>query len=222
MVQPDVFQPAEYSIEELHFLLDHLEESPNVALHGKLPAGVNAAAITKALGRFSSLSELERARKQPWAGYDPIQDSIKRFIAYQEKCLRGQEQGEPRHPSAMTFDSTGAMSRSGIGSDAAEMVRTELLPDGSRKPFGVQLVGTVRKSRMWGGQKSNAAPTVDEITHHANGTLECTICHKVVAHYEVEKGTRVRNKAKADARKHCLKASKEIARHRAILNVPIP
>ena len=222
MVVQEVFHPAKFSIEELQFLLAHLEESPNVALHGGIPKGVNPLAVKDALGRFRELSELSEVRKVAWAGYEPIRDSIERFIAYQEKCVRGQEQGEPRHPSAMTFDSTGAMSKGGIGSDASDMVRTELLPNGSRKPFGVQLVGTVRKSRMWGGQQSNAAATVDEIKHHENGTLECTICQKVVAHYEVEKGTRVRNKAKADARKHCLKASKELARHRAILNVPIP
>ena len=223
MLQPDVFQPALYSMEELAFILDHLEETPNVALHGQLPKGVNRNAIKTALGRFSELSELEKVHKQTWAGYEPIRESIARFIAYQEKCIEGQQQGEPRHPAAMTFDSTGAMSRGGVGSDASDMVRHELLPNGQRRAFGVQLVGTVRKSRMWRGPAQASTSVVDEITHDTHkGTLFCTICDKVVASYDTDKGTRVRNRARADARTHCMKAKKEHGRHRSIANVAIP
>lgn len=216
----EVFEPADYSLEELAFMREHLTESPTVALFGKVPLGVNPVTIKRALGRFSELSELERVRKVQWAGYEPIKESIDRFIAFQEKCLEGQKNGEPRHPSQKTWDSMGNMTDGGIGSDAAEKVRTELLPDGTRKPFGVPLVNVTKKSRMWGIKVANQTEP-DAITYD-NGTYTCTICNKAVASYDTDKGTRARNKARADARSHCMKAKKEQARHRAIANVPVP
>jgi len=219
-MRAEVFQPAKFSLPELHFMLEHLEESPTVALHGSVPKGVNPDAIRPTLARFTELEELQRVRNVPWVGYDPIRESIERFIAYQAKCRQGQELGEPRHPSFSIFDSQGSAMKAGVGSDASDMVRNELKEDGTRQPFGVQLVGTQRKSRMWRG-KQPVTVTVDEITHAENGTLTCTICEKVVASYDTDKGSRARNKAKADARKHCMTTKKEHARHRAIANVPI-
>lgn len=216
----ELFEPANYSLEELAFIREHLTETPNVALHGSLPKGVSAVEVRRALGRFSELEELSRVKKVPWAGYEPIKDSIDRFIAFQEKCLQGQAQGEPRHPSQKTWDSMGGMTDGGIGSDASEKVRTELLPDGSRKPFAVNLVNVTKRSRMW-GIKVPGQTEPDAITYNANGTYTCTICDKVVASYDTDKGTRVRNKARAEARTHCMKARKEQARHRAIANVPV-
>ena len=217
----ELFEPADFAIAELHFMLQHLTETPNVALHGTPPPGVNPVAIRKTLGRFSELEELKRVKQVPWAGYDPIKDSIQRFIAFQEKCLQGQAQGEPRHPSQHTWDSTGAMSRGGIGSDSSDKVRSELLPDGTRRSFTVNLTNLTKRQRsMWGPQ---SAPPVhqDAIMYNDNGTYSCTICQKVVVSFDIDKGSRARNKARADARKHCLKSTKEQARHRAIANVPV-
>jgi len=215
-----VFEPARLSMEELSFVLDHLEESPNVALHGSVPKGVNPTAIRTVLGRFAELEELAKVRKVPWAGYDRIKDSIERFIAFQNKCVEGQTYGEPRHPSMMNWDSTGAMSRGGVGSDASDMVRTELLPDGTRKPFSVTLVDGKRRSSMWG--KKSAPPAADDkIVYQGDGTYKCTICDKVVASFDVDRGTRAKNAAKKQVRDHCMKAKREHSRHRAILNVPI-
>lgn len=216
----ELFEPADYSMEELSFLREHLHESPTVALHGKLPKGVNPAAIEKALTRFSQLSELEKVKQLPWAGHERIADSIDRFIAFQEKCLLGQSLGDVRHPSQHTWDSTGAASPLGIGSDSADKVRTELLPDGTRRPFAVQLVGTARRSSMW-GRKTAPATHDDKIVLADNGTLTCSICDKVVSSFDPAKGSRARNKALAEARKHCMKNSAEQARHRAIANVPV-
>ena len=217
----ELFEPADYSLEELAFLREHLQESPAVALHGgTLPRGVNTAAVTKALSRFSELAELERVKNAPWAGHDRIADSIDRFIAFQEKCLKGQEQGEPRHPSQSTWDSMGAQQKAGIGADSNDKVRHELTPEGERRPFAVQLVGTPRKSSMW-GRKTAPAEFHDKITLADNGTLSCSVCNKVVANFDPAKGSRARNKALAEARKHCMKASSEQARHRAIANVPV-
>ena len=216
----EVFEPADYSLEELAFMREHLRETPNVALHGKLPSGVNPVAIKRALGRFSELHELAEVKQVPWAGYEPIEDAIDRFIAFQEKCMEGQASGEPRHPSQQTWDSMGNMSKGGIGSDASEKVRSELLPDGSRRTFTVPLVAVAKKSRMW-GIKVPGQTTPDAITFNPNGTYECSICKKAVSSFDLAKGTRARNKARSDARTHCAKAKTELQRHRAIMNVPV-
>ena len=218
----ELFEPAKFSLQELAFLRDHMGESPTVAFHGGvLPQGVNPDAVRPALERFVQLAELEKVKKVPWVGFDPIKDSIDRFIAFQEKCLIGQSLGDVRHPSQYNWDSTGASMKAGIGSDSSDMVRSELLPDGTRRPFAVQLTGTPRKqSSMWA---KNTAPPMhaDKIVLAANGTLTCTICDKVVANFEPAKGSRARNKALADARKHLMKTKTEEARHRAIANVPV-
>ena len=216
----EVFEPANYSPEELAFLLEHLDESPTVALHGGTPSGVNPVAVKTALERFSQLDELARVKKVPWAGYEPIRDSIERFIAYQEKCLEGQANGEPRHPSQQTWDSMGNMSKGGIGADASEKVRNELLPDGTRRTFTVPLVNVNRKAKMW-GLKVPGQTAPDTISFDPNGTYVCSICQKAVAAFEVSKGARARNKARSEARKHCAKSTYELQRHRAIMNVPV-
>lgn len=218
----EVFEPADFSIQELQFLLEHLEESPTMALHDRaLPKGVNPDAIRPALERWSQLEELAQKRKLPWAGYAPIRDSITRFIAFQERCVQGNTQGDVRHPSQFRWDSMGMPAKYGIGTDSAEKVRTELRPDGARVPFAVQLTGTAhRKSSIW-ATKTETVVADDTILLAANGTLTCSICNKVVASFDPERGTRVKNKALAEARKHCMQAQTEQGRHRAIANVPI-
>lgn len=218
----ELFEPADYSLPELRFLLAHLEESPTVALHDvALPPGVSPDAIRPALEKFSRLEELQQKRNLPWAGYEPIRDSIERFIAFQEKCLQGQAMGDVRHPSTHTWDSTGASAKYGIGSDSSDKIRSELRPDGTRVPFAVQLTGAVRKrSSMWAKPAPQQAPD-DKIILAENGTLTCSICDKVVANFDPERGSRAKNKAVSEARKHCMQASTEQARHRAIANVPV-
>lgn len=215
-----VFEPADFSMAELRFTLEHLGESATVALHGDLPKGVNPDAIRPLFGRFTELHELSEVKNVPWCGYEPIKASIERFIAFQEKCLEAQALGEPRHPSAMSWDSTGAMHKGGIGSDSADKVRSELLPDGTRIPFAVKLVDGKRRSKVWGVQKP-INTTLDKITDAGNGTFTCSICDKVVASYELVKGRRARNKAIKLVRDHCMHAKTEQSRHRAIANVPV-
>ncbi len=216
----DTFEPADFSIPELRFLREHIKESPTVALHGKIPTGISTEAITAALGRFRELDELSAARNVPWVGYEPITESINRFIAYQEKCMRHQQDGEPRHPSQKTWDSTGAMIDGGIGSDSAEKIRHELTEMGDRIPFAVKLTTSVRRSKVW-GQPKVVNTSNDKITHE-NGVLACTICDKPITSYDPTRAsTRKVNAAKATARKHCMDAKSEEVRHRAIANVPI-
>lgn len=222
----DKFEPADYSIEELKFMKEHLGETPNVALHAdELPVGVNPTAIQVALGRFSELDELAKIKPsakrkpQPWAGYAAIEDSIDRFISWQERCLEIQRQGGPRHPSMHSWDSTGAMSTGGIGTDSVEKVRHEILDDGERKPFAVELLklNGNAPNMPWVKKRANA----DRVTHNDDGTYRCSICEKIVATYDTDGGKKARNKARSEAQKHLKTSRKEVTRHRAIANVPI-
>jgi hypothetical protein len=225
-VMTDKFEPADYSIEELQFIKEHMGETPNVALHGELPDGVNPAAIQVALGRFSELDELSKIKAtakrkpQPWAGYEAIEDSIDRFIAWHDKSLKIQAQGGPRHPSMHSWDSTGAMSTGGIGTDSVEKVRTEILDDGTRRPFAVDLLKLNGKSPDMPWVKKHVA--ADRIVHNENGTYQCTICNKIVATYDTDAMDvrKARNRSRAEAVKHLKNARREVSRHRAIINVP--
>lgn len=218
----DTFEPADFSLEELRFMLDHIKESPAVALHGGVPKGVNPVAIRAALSRFRELDELSAARRVAWSGYEPITDSIERFIAFQEKCLEAQKFGEPRHPSQSIWDSTGARIEQGIGSDASEKVRNELLSDGTRRPFTVKLIDGKRRSSIWGRSAQQAVDTTNDRITHENGVIFCTICDKPITSYDVTTAsTRIKNKHIKLGRDHCMKSQTEIARHRAIANVPV-
>lgn len=226
----NLFEPADYSLHELRFTLDHLRESPNVALHGGVPEGVNPVAVKSLLGRLYDLDELQRLKGVAWGwsddgtlhGFAAIEDSITRFIRWQEQCLKMQERGGPRHPSQHTWDSTGAMSHGGIGSDSSDKVRSEILNDGTRKPFAVMLHedGRKRNVRMpWQGP----APVIgaDAITLD-NGVYACSICLKPIASFDPTKGRREQNKARKTVREHVRNSKTELARHRALVNVPIP
>lgn len=229
------FEPADFSIEELAFIKDHLRETPTVALHGDaLPKGVNPVAIQVALGKFSELDALSklkpdgRRKPQPWCGFEAIEDAIDRFIKWHEQSLSIQQQGGPRHPSMHSWDSTGAMTTGGIGTDSVEKVRNEIVVDGSgkvsRRPFAVELLKVNGKAlnMPWvpkpGGQVAAAADRVEH--NHEDGTYKCTICNKVVASYDVDGGRKAKNTARALAVNHLKTSRKEHSRHRAICNVP--
>lgn len=222
----DRFEPADFSLEELKFMKEHLGETPNVALHGDVPSGVNPVAIQVALGRFSELDELMKIKAtgtrkpQPWAGYEAIADAIDRFISWQERSLEIQRQGGPRHPSMHSWDSTGAMSTGGIGTDSVEKVRNEIMDDGTRKPFAVELLKLEGKTPNMPWVKKQVV--ADRVEHNADGTYRCTICNKIVATYDTEglNVKKVRNHARSEAAKHLRTSRKEVTRHRAILNVP--
>lgn len=232
----NVFHPADYSLPELRFLLEHLEESPTVALDGGQPVKtprdrsvnlkvgehvINPVQVRPLLQRMYELEELRRVRQKPWAGYDPIRESIERFIAFQENCIEWQKQGHPRHPSMHTWDSTGERYKGGIGSDPSDRIRHEILPNGERRPFEVHLLQSEQSKTKLPWLSKDAPVNTDRIIHE-NGIMHCTICDKPITSYDVALGRKAANKARAAARKHCKTAKNEIARHRTLFNIPIP
>lgn len=225
------FEPALFSIEELEFLLDHLGETPNVALHEMDEEGVNPKAIRPILTRFVELDELEKVRKVPWAGYDAIKDSIKRYLDWHNKTAELQEEGLPRHPSQHNFEEDGTVTRGGTGADSSEMVRSEILDTGERKVFTVRLRdvkgGGSMKAPWLGGPKSKSAPAKtatakveekDQIVHdRKRGLYMCGICDEAICTYSKTGGARSLTMAKRKVERHLRTSRKAPARHRAVL-----
>lgn len=229
-MEPNLFEPADYAIEELTFALAHLGESPNVALHDGTPKGVNPITVRRLLGRLYDLEELRAIKGVPWGwsddgqftGYDAIRDSSERYIKWQAQCLEHQARGGPRHPSQHTWDSTGAMSHGGIGSDASEKVRSEILDNGTRKTFAVMLKEDGRKRSVRMPWQKPAPPVGSDLISLDNGVYACSICVKPIASFDPTKGRREQNKARKIVREHVRDSKTELARHRALVNVPIP
>lgn len=158
----EFFDPVDYSVEELKFLLDHLGEPSIVALgsiravplpdppRGKdgrikdkapvyYPDGVNPNAVKPVLDRVSELQDLQSHKGEVWQGVEAIKDAILTFLSENEQWERDTRRGAPRWPSLYSFDSKGRAHLSGPGSDSGK-VRTYFTEDGERKEFRIPLV----------------------------------------------------------------------------------
>lgn len=223
----DLFEPALYSVQELEFLLTHLGESATVALADGTPRGVNRTVVSDALAKFTDLEELQRERNRPWAGYPLVRDSIVRYLTWQDRCRQIKRHGGPRHPSMFAYDG-GEPRRGAIGTDSAEMVRSEILDDGTRRKFAVNLTRpagaanlteTGRALMPWLQEADEPGePKIDEVTvDKKKGLLTCSICDHIVAFStDPSKGSRPYNLARAQMAKHLRAATTHTARHQAL------
>ena len=223
----DLFEPATYSTQELEFLLAHLGESAAVALADPTPRGVNPTVVSSALAHFTELDELQRERNRPWAGYDQVRDSIARWLAWQDRCLQIKRHGGPRHPSMFAYDG-GDPRRGAIGTDSADMVRSEILDDGARRKFGVNLVRPAGAANLTEQGKAlmpwlqdidePGAPVIDDVqVDKKKGLLTCSICdHIVKFSTDPAKGSQPYNLARAHMAKHLRTAKTQTARHQAL------
>lgn len=234
-IEPNTFEPAILSLPELRFLLEHLDEPANAALHGgNLPPGVNPIEIERHLNKFQELEQLQQFRGIAWAGFDAIRDSIERYLDWDAKAneiyrLSGGTHGQNAIPRAsqFAFDDDGSAFKYAIGADSGEMVRTEILDDGSRRAFAVKLlqpegeslVNALSQVAPWikRGQSTAVAKTkdkVDVVKKGRHGTISCSICGKAE-----EFDTAVRSSylaARARIAKHLTKTKTEINRHRLL------
>ena len=230
-MRPDhyTFEPATHSQGELLFLLDHLTEAPHVALYKGTPPGVNPTQIQKTLTVLQELKQLEDAQRVPWAGFEAVRDSIERYIAWHERTREIQRltshnpNGTIAHASQWTWDSSGGAFKYGVGADSAEMVRTEILEDGSRRAFTVKLL-------LEGGAPhidlSSAAPWISKtakVLQHdklvvkaekgsPTGTITCPVCERA-EQYET-KSKQAERMARSRMARHLKTAKFEVARHR--------
>lgn len=232
-IDPFTFEPAVLSIPELKFLLDHLEEPPHAALHGEIPPGVNPIQITKTLTEFQHFDQLQKFRGVEWAGFEAIRDSILRFLEWDQRRLGIFEAtGGPRGQNAISNASQFAFSEDGsafkyaISADSAEMTRTEILDDGSRRAFGVPLAqaeGVTGDERLgelapWIKRSKSANLTskdsVETNTEGKNGTVRCSICGHTESFKTAERGKFLA--ARGRMARHLKQAKDDVARHRLL------
>lgn len=225
LTRPIPFYPAKLSDAELEFLLDHMEDPPTVALQGELPKGVNPRAIEHVLEPMFQLEQLRVHRGRAWAGFDQVRDVIVRYREWHKLSLDSQAMGGPRHPGQYHWDSAGVMTKGVPGTDSAEMVRTEILEDGSRRDLylpdlrrpvqskqGPNLPW-LRKSRAEADARAN---TLDVVQHDdSKGLMTCTICGHVVT-YRTGAGRTAINMARGQMARHLKSTRKEPTRHREL------
>ena len=81
------FEPSEYSVEELRFLLGVLGNKPPVVIKDMvLPSGVTRVQIMKLVTECYELEEIQKHNGVPWAGYDTVRDSMERMLHWYQVC----------------------------------------------------------------------------------------------------------------------------------------
>lgn len=223
----DTFEPGLLTQAELHWLADHLNEPPVSAFLDPLPASVNRAAVEGILTRVYELTELEKHRRVPWAGVEAVRDSIERYLVWQDRALeiRRRTKNQIANPSMFAWDATGRPTKYAIGADSGQMVRSEILDDGTRKMFGVLLTGnpadvltsSITDIAPW--VKSPANPdlvkdTVVQFEKGTNGSFTCSICNHVITYAAGSKAKMAA--ARARMGQHLKRASVDVNRHRML------
>jgi hypothetical protein len=221
-----IFEPAIYSIVELRFFLDHVGEPPKASMYKGVPKGVNPAAVNECLGRIYDLVELERHQQVGWAGLDTVKDSITRYLDWHERCLEIQRRGGPRHASLFGWED-GRPVKGAIGADSTDMVRSEILEDGSRRKFAVDLLvpygqtlPRLEEVAPWlrtGAGTTRPDPEKPDTLEvdRKGGLIKCSVCGKSVA-FDAD-NTKSYNMARAQIARHLRSATKLVERHHRLL-----
>lgn len=230
------FEPAQYSTPDLYFLLDNLGQSPAVAMRKELAPGTHPANLRYVLNTVYELEQIKQAEKGfAWAGVEALVDSISRYLKWldlQQEFARRKVRDHAGalilHPSMYTWDSDGKAFKWGVDADAADMVRTEILPDGSRMEFGVTLANPsgeklphISDVAPWIKVGPNKPRPEDKILEHQSdknprmGSLQCTICD----HREEFDRRNAQHKRAAMGRMHLhlKRATVDVNRHRVLL-----
>lgn len=218
------FDPVSYSLEENRFIIEHAGKPWVVAAqhirpvrlpdaHPKdkhpiyYPDGVNPNAVKPMLDRIYELMEMETHTGQTWVGVGAIKEAAQVYLAAQAQWQADKKRGAPRFPSMHSFDSKGRPHRQGPSSDSGR-VSTYFAPDGSRKPFKVDLIPTDPGGWVadWAVNASVADRPTDGILHdEANRRFECLICRHT-EQYKAESRTS-QNMARSRLSKHLRKPS---------------
>lgn len=168
------FHPVRYSLEENQFFLNHLGESPVVALQQSTPDGVNPVTVQEVLGELYELDELEKHRGVPWAGQKAVAEIITRYLSEHEKWGEMAKRGSPRFPTMYAWDGRGRPHRGGISSDSGE-VTTYFDDNGDRQPLSVSLREEAIQSFKAPWVKKNQPIPENLIEDMDKGVLQCPI-----------------------------------------------
>lgn len=225
----EAFEPGMFSIPELNFLSDNMGQPPIAAFHDFDPEGKHKGVMRpRAETMLAILYELEELRKHKgvsWAGFEAIQDSIQRFLAWFYRCQEIRRRGGPANPSMYFWDDTGMHHKYAIGADSGEMVRTEILDDGTRQPFRVKLQlkaeDAMRESLAdiapWMAPKGSVLKS-DKLIHKHVGkqsaVIECPICGFAQNYQSASANSKTG--AMARMAKHLKTATEEVNRHRLL------
>jgi hypothetical protein len=196
----EYFDPVDYSVEELAFIIAHAGEPTIVALshltqerlaepaRGKdgrikdknpvfYPLG-NPNALRPLFERLNELDEMQKHQGEPWCGVEAIKTAAKRFIAENERWKRDYKRGAPRWPSLYSYDSKGRPHRDGPGSDSGK-VRTYFTEEGKRASFRVPFVPKDLDggSLEWANRAKADDPTSGLYVDHDKHRIECLVCH---------------------------------------------
>lgn len=225
------FEPGMFSIQELNWLSDNMRKPPVVAFDGfdpdnKATRGVHRARVEPFIESLFARQQLLEAKRKPWAGFEAVQDSIERFLAWHARSQEIARRGGPQHPSMYHWDTLGAPLKAAIGADSSEMVRTEILDDGSRRPFRVKLdldPEMVLKDSLadvmpWVSSTSGPnAAVADEMAEEAlSDSLACFRCFCGHAQEFDPREPAKRNAARGRMSTHMNKATTEQNRHRLL------
>jgi len=168
------FHPVRYSLEENQFFLNHLGESPVVALQQSTPDGVNPVTVQEVLGELYELDELEKHRGVPWAGQKAVAEIITRYLSEHEKWGEMAKRGSPRFPTMYAWDGRGRPHRGGISSDSGE-VTTYFDDNGDRQPLSVALREEATQAFKAPWVKKNQPIPENLIEDMDKGVLQCPI-----------------------------------------------
>lgn len=230
------FEPAQYSIQDLHFLLDNIGKPPIVAFRQPLPVGTHRNSLSDVLTSVFEMEQLRQAEDGfQWAGADALKDSITRFLEWHDRSREIFRRGARdsagslvTHPSMYAWDEDGRAFKFAVDADAADMVRTEILPDGSRRPFGVTLANVagdtlphISDVAPWIKQGPHAPRAADKVVDEKSpknprvASLKCTICD-FTQQYD-PRNPQTRRIAMARMSKHMRDAKTNVNRHRVLL-----
>ena len=177
-----------------------------------------------AITTFYTLAELHQHRNVPWAGYEAIEDSIIRYLAWQDRSHEIERRGGPGLPSQYVWDDTGHAYRYAIGADSGEMVRTEILDSGDRRPFGVKLTLTAADALKadlsdvapWiaAGQSAVKADKLEWKVIGQSGNVICPVCGKTESYHAEDRNQQ--SAARSRMARHLKTAKQEVNRHRIL------
>lgn len=231
------FEPAFYSIPDLHFLLENLGEPPAVAMRKPLEPGTHRNTILEVLTAVNEHEQIRAAEDgYAWAGVDALKDSIQRFLEWHDRSREIQRRGARdsagsliSHPSMYAWDEDGRAFKFAVDADAADVVRSEIQSDGSRRGFGVTLSNVggdtlphISDIAPWVKANPSGPKVTDKVADERSeknkrvASLRCSICDFTQQYDPANAGTR--RAAMARMSKHMRDAKTNVNRHRVLLS----
>lgn len=226
------FEPAAFSAQELRWLGDNMDKPPVVVFREFDPddpklRGVHRARVEPVVQHMYQLEQLRQFSGIPWAGFEPIREAIVDYMEWNGIALEIRRRGGVANPSQYYWDGSGSPAQYAVSADSCEMVRTRILPDGSRKSFKViyalspteALHTSLSDIMPWvrdrtTGPEAERDQLVEQIISDTVGSFTCSICSHSKEFIPQEPKTR--RMAWAQMARHMSTAKKEQNRHHVL------